>query len=305
MPQTIIDLIRNCCTDSLKGLKKHRAASLRLEAEPVHQMRVATRRLRAVLRIFHDLMDAQWADELSAELRWLAHLLGPVRDLDVLRECLHNATKPQDRRTLGPIQRLLGKRHHDAQAAMKEGLKSERYSELVERLRIGSLAPEMTLEAGEPPSEILPPMISNAWKKLAGAANKLQPKSAPIKYHSVRKMAKRVRYATEALMPNLTTSGRKDAEQFIKRLKKLQDTLGELQDAIVAAKTVSIILDAKAQTTPATNAAKRLIAFQEKAAKDARKKFPKVWKAVKDNYKLRIEASAKASLDRVSLRSRA
>jgi CHAD domain-containing protein len=282
-PQTAMDLVRNCCAESLAGLKKYRAASLRLEAEPIHQMRVATRKLRAVLRIFHDLMDKQWADELSAELRWVAHLLGPVRDLDILRERLKNAARPQDRQTLRPIQRLLGERHHDAQAAMKEGLKSERYSELVERLRIGSLSPEMTLEAGEPPSEIMLPMILNAWKKLARTANKLQPEDAPVKYHHVRKMAKRVRYATELLMMNLAVSDRENAEQFIKCLKKLQDTLGEHQDAVVAAKTVSIILDAKAQTASTTNAAKRLITSQEKAAKSARRKLSKVWKAVNDS----------------------
>jgi CHAD domain-containing protein len=286
-PKTAAELIQSVCADSLARLKKHRARSLKLEAEPIHQMRVATRRLRASLRIFHSLMEAQWADELEQELRWLAHLLGNVRDLDVLRERLREAAKPEDRRALAPLQRLLGKRHHDAQTAMLEGLKSERYTELIERLRIGSHAPEMTIETGEPPLKILLPQIADAWKKLARAANKLAPNDASIKYHRVRKMAKRVRYATESLLPNVThqeLSQSEDAEQFIKRIKKLQDALGELQDSVVAEKTIDIILDAKLLTKNdrLESAAKRLIASQKKAAKKAVKKFPKAWKAAGD-----------------------
>jgi CHAD domain-containing protein len=286
-PRTVIDLMQSVCADSLARLRKHRARSLKLEAEPVHQMRVATRRLRASLRIFYSLMDAQWADELEQELRWLAHLLGNVRDLDVLRERLREAANPEDRRTLAPLQRLLGKRHRDAQTAMLEGLKSERYTELIERLRIGSHAPEMSIESGEPPLEILLPQITDAWKTLARAANKLSPNDASIKYHRVRKMAKRVRYATDALLPNVAhedSSQCEDTEQFIKRIKKLQDSLGELQDAVVAEKTVSIILDSKllAKHDRLEAAAKRLIASQKKAAKKAVRKFPKAWKAASD-----------------------
>ena len=253
-------------------------------------MRVTTRRLRAVLRIFHSLMDAQWVSELESELRWVAHLLGQVRDLDVLRERLRKAADPDDRKILGQLQRLLSARHRDAQAAMKEGLKSKRYTELIERLRIGALAPEMALEASEPPTDILLPMLARSRKKLVRAGSKLQPNDEPIEYHRVRKMAKHVRYATEALVPNLTVSDSTETHQFIKRLKKLQDTLGEHQDAIVAAKTVEIILDAKPHFYPMSaiahpffTAAKRLIASQEEAAKKARKKFPKIWEKVADS----------------------
>ena len=53
------------------------------EPESLHQMRVATRQLRAVLRSARPLLVPEWADSLRDELRWLGRVLGPARDLDV------------------------------------------------------------------------------------------------------------------------------------------------------------------------------------------------------------------------------
>src|SRR5215467_4412586 len=52
------------------------------DIEHVHQTRVATRRMRAALRVFGDVLPPELAG-LSDELKWIAGQLGPVRDLDV------------------------------------------------------------------------------------------------------------------------------------------------------------------------------------------------------------------------------
>src|ERR1051326_2475035 len=52
------------------------------DAEHVHQTRVATRRMRAAIRVFADVLPGE-LDGLDAELKWIAGQLGPVRDLDV------------------------------------------------------------------------------------------------------------------------------------------------------------------------------------------------------------------------------
>ncbi len=279
MKRSAADLVRDCCAESLTALRTYRGRALKLQAEPIHQMRVGTRRLRAVLRIFGSMMDAQWASELEAELRWLAHLLGNVRDLDVLRQRLREAARPQDHRAMLYMQRVLGKRHRDAQAAMREGLRSERYNALTERLQLGSLAPEMALEASEPALEALMPPLKNAWKKLARAAGKLKPADESVKFHRVRKMAKRTRYASETLMSDLDSKARDDAERFIKGMKKLQDTLGELQDSVVASKTIEMLLETN---TTHQLGLRGIIKTQERAEKMARAKFPKVWRAASD-----------------------
>ena len=54
------------------------------EPDSVHQMRVATRRLRAVLRSFHQVIPAADSGQLAAELQWLGHTLGRARDDEVL-----------------------------------------------------------------------------------------------------------------------------------------------------------------------------------------------------------------------------
>src|SRR6476661_8486893 len=46
------------------------------DTEGLHQMRVATRRLRSDLRTFRPIIDRSWADGLAEELRWLGGLLG-------------------------------------------------------------------------------------------------------------------------------------------------------------------------------------------------------------------------------------
>src|SRR2546423_11197296 len=63
-----------------------RDSGTRLGADPkeLHQMRVATRRARAVLRAGRPLLDPRWSATLRAELGWLGNSLGEVRDLDVL-----------------------------------------------------------------------------------------------------------------------------------------------------------------------------------------------------------------------------
>ncbi len=60
-------------------------AGVRDTAEPeyVHQMRVALRRLRTLARLFPRYADAAWKDAFSGDIRWLAGMLGAVRDWDV------------------------------------------------------------------------------------------------------------------------------------------------------------------------------------------------------------------------------
>jgi len=53
------------------------------ESESLHQMRVATRRLRAVLRTARQILLPAWVTSLQQELKWLSDVLGPARDLDV------------------------------------------------------------------------------------------------------------------------------------------------------------------------------------------------------------------------------
>src|SRR5258707_15789426 len=56
----------------------------------VHQMRVATRRMRAALKLFADVLPAE-AGSLNDELQWIARQLGACRDLDVHMRRIHDS----------------------------------------------------------------------------------------------------------------------------------------------------------------------------------------------------------------------
>lgn len=273
-PRSATDLIRAGCTESLAALKKYHGQALKFDAEAIHKIRVGTRRLRAVLRIFSESMDKQWATELEAELRWLAHLLGAVRDLDVLRNRLRSEAKPRDRRAMIYVQRILSRRHREAQAAMREGLKSERYIAIVDRLHAGILSPQVALDAGRPILDLLLPKLAGAWRKLGKKVERIKFGDDPARYHSVRKFGKRIRYAAELLQGDLDHDVKEEAETFVKRMKKLQDVLGELQDSVVAAQTLEQLLELRSTHSPGI---RNLIEGQQKMEKRARRTFRSAW----------------------------
>src|SRR4028119_1683211 len=69
------------------------------DSEELHDMRVATRRMRAALKLFSAALPEQ-ADFYRNELKWVAGVLGEVRDLDVHIEQLEELSSEaeEDRR---------------------------------------------------------------------------------------------------------------------------------------------------------------------------------------------------------------
>ena len=64
------------------------------EFDAVHQMRVATRRLRATLRSFGQVIPRSDTERLAGELKWLGGLLGAARDGEVLPAHLQASLRP-------------------------------------------------------------------------------------------------------------------------------------------------------------------------------------------------------------------
>ena len=107
--------------------------------DAVHQMRVATRRLRSTLRTFGSVIAADRTSHLAAELKWLGDVLGQARDVEVLAAHLQ---RHQDRTDisdlLGPlqarIQAYLAKSRATAEANLRAALTSGRYTALLTEL---------------------------------------------------------------------------------------------------------------------------------------------------------------------------
>ncbi len=82
---TLGELVGAALTEHVRRIVDHDPViRLDLDPEGVHQMRVATRRLRADLRTFRPVLDREWSEPLRDELRWLGRSLGAVRDADVM-----------------------------------------------------------------------------------------------------------------------------------------------------------------------------------------------------------------------------
>jgi CHAD domain-containing protein len=252
------------------------------DVEGVHRLRVATRRLRSELRAFASMVERGWHEQVEGELKWLATLLGAVRDLDVMMARLRKAALEQQgaRGSAPPLTPLfagLQDRHTQASRKLTNGLNSDRYRSLVKTLVAATEIPVLEDLAGEPCRLALPPVATHAWKRLAKAARRLRP-SAPVEdFHEVRKRAKRARYTAELVVPFLERELGGRATGFIRLATRVQDLLGEHQDAVVAAAEIERGIAAHPDDRAFTHAARRLLEDQHAAARAARAAFFKTW----------------------------
>lgn len=265
---------------ALSRIRATDAAARRGDVEGIHRLRTTTRRLRSELRAFRKLLAPEWAGPIEAELKWLAGLLGDVRDLDVLTERLRKAAgveggpEPEE---LAPLFADLAARHARASRELRKGLKGERYRELLATLQQAIDLPRLTDEAGTPCRSAMPPLAASAWRRLRKDARALRPSDPDECFHQVRKRAKRARYTAEMVAPVLGGSDARGARRFIRRATKIQDILGEHQDAVVAGHELEELLGRHGDNPAFAGAARRLLDGQVEAARDARHAFFGAW----------------------------
>jgi CHAD domain-containing protein len=209
------------------------------EFDAVHQMRVATRRLRAALRSFGQVIPRSDTEHVAAELKWLGGLLGAARDGEVLPAHLQASLRPVPAELLiGPVQaRVQGHfapRRAAARAEVLEALDSPRYTGLLAELDRLAAGPLPGPQAGAPAGDVLPAAVHKAYrqtdKRMRRARHAPPSQARDIALHEARKSARRARYAAEAARP---VTG-KQARRFAKQMKKVQSVLGDHQDTFLA-----------------------------------------------------------------------
>jgi CHAD domain-containing protein len=252
----------------------------RLGADPeeLHQARVATRRLRAILRAASPLLDPAWTDSLRAELAWLGGALGPVRDLDVLLERLREEIadlEPDERNAAARIPALLEEERASARETMLAGMSTPRYAELLTRLEAAAVAPR-----GRPSDVTLRDIAAGEFRKLRKAVRRLPDDPTDDELHGVRIRGKRARYAAELAEGTVG----KPAARFVQDAKKLQDVIGAHQDAVVAEQRVRSLLD-RAGGARAYFAAGRIVERERGRRRAARAAFPAAWTQLKKSGK--------------------
>ena len=242
------------------------------DAEDVHQLRVATRRLRAILRAVQPFVPPDWATLLRDELRWLGFLLGAVRDLDVLIEQLTEDAQILGRDEKHAFARLLSDLEEEraaARAALLDALASDRYLALLDALE--APAPAMS-------DASLTEVAGDEFAKLTKAVGRLSPDPSDEELHAVRVKGKRARYAAELAEG---VAG-KAASRFVAAAKGFQDVIGRHQDAVVATQRLR---DLAGRGGVAAFAAGRLAERQEERRRKARAALPKAWATLKASGK--------------------
>jgi CHAD domain-containing protein len=141
-------------------------------------------------------------------------------------------------------------------------------------------APAFTSLSQTRSEELLPGLVEKTWSELARAGRSLNPEYPFTAYHEVRIKAKRARYAAEAVAPALETSDSNDARSFAKATAKLQDDLGELQDAVVAIDLLKSVALENSENTLLNLSLGRLIEREAQRRDRARSEFPRLWKRI-------------------------
>jgi adenylate cyclase len=222
-------LIAFACLEHLQS--NHDGGANSDDPEYIHQMRVATRRLRAALRLFAPVLPSEVADTLLPPLRAQMALLGAARDMDVLLGEIAApvlaslAAEPR----LAALVGLITERRFRERSAAKQALRSSAFGQFI--LLAGELLHRPLVQPQSPDGEgslaaFADRRIRRLHKKvrrLAAAADIDDPTSL----HALRIGIKRLRYALEFFGP---LAGGKRHGRSIEKLAALQDALGQIND---------------------------------------------------------------------------
>ena len=206
-----------------------------IDTEFVHQARVATRRMRTMIRLFRGAIPERSAIYFAGELLWLASLFGAVRDLDVFMLNLPKFLAEIElapKKVIGILLRQIQEERQFLLADLKAGLTSTRFR--IFSLRLSTFAKRKPAVNPLSPlalttvDKIAPEIISTRVEEVMKRGNILLMRPKLKNYHKLRIEFKKLRYASEFF--NSALGGR--LSPFIVEVVKIQDCLGELQDTV-------------------------------------------------------------------------
>ncbi|MCY0925621.1 CYTH and CHAD domain-containing protein [Streptomyces sp. H27-H1] len=253
----------------------------------VHQMRVATRRLRSAFKTYRRILDPAETGPLGEELRWLATALGIDRDQEVLMERIRTGLDDLPRTlVLGPVRGRLKvwntTRRSGSRRAALAALDSRRYVALLDALDALLADPPLRKAAGRPATTALPAAVLGDYERLTGrieGALAMDPgQGRDLALHEARKAAKRARYAAEAAAPALG----KPARRLAKAVKAVQTLLGDHRDGVVAREALRGLAIQAAGAGESAFTWGVLYAREEALAERRERELPHLWAAAAD-----------------------
>jgi len=223
----------------VRMLQHEPGTRLGADIEELHDMRVATRRMRAAVRVFGDFFQPEVIAPFTKGIRRVTRALGPVRDLDVFEEKAGHYLKTlpaEARDSLDPLLESWQTQRQAARENMLALLNSGKYHRLVRELADflqteGAGAPFIPLAQPAPHRvrHVAPRLIYTHYETVRAYEPILQGASIET-LHALRIDCKYLRYTLEFLSEVLGP----ESGWVVKEIKRLQDHLGDLVDAHVA-----------------------------------------------------------------------
>lgn len=243
---SVDEAFRTIAWNCLGQLQDNQSRLLQVyDAEYIHQMRVAVRRLRSALSLFAVAAPGIRDAALIGELRWLVGELGPARDWDVfLAEMLPpvSAALPGEEEGLSRLRQQADRICREKRERARTAAAGRHYNEII--LKLGGWlwrAPWRTaataVELDQPAAVFGAAVLAWRHRQVRRRGRRLAALT-PVQRHALRIAAKKLRYAAEffsVLYPG------KPARRYVQALSLLQDELGALNDQAVAGRLLAEI----------------------------------------------------------------
>ena len=207
-----------------------------LDPEPLHDLRVATRRTRSALSTIKGVLPDAVVNLFARDFKWLGTVTGPCRDLDVQLIEMNDFQRRLEIAdgSLDPLRKLIEKSRRDEHHRVCDALRSERFRRLIdgwdEILHTDTAGEPEPRNARRPVIDLARKKIHKAYRRFVKRGAKLTDEAPEEALHRLRIDAKKLRYLLEFfadLYPEET------ARRLVKELKRLQDSLGGFNDMAV------------------------------------------------------------------------
>ena len=228
-------------------LRHEEGTRLGEDIEELHDMRVATRRMRAAFDLFEQAFDPKVIRRHLKGLRATGRALGAVRDMDVFIEkadIYMQDLSPEGRQGLEVLVEAWEAQRETAREAMLVHLDSPDYAAFKDKFNKFVQTPGKGIRLLSDTCPV-PPMARDAAPVLiysrfsaVRAYEQLLETATLEQLHALRIEFKKLRYAVEFFREILG----KEAKSVITVLKTMQDHLGDLNDAQVATQLLSDFL---------------------------------------------------------------
>jgi triphosphatase len=255
--------------------------------EELHDLRLAGRRLDAILRQFRTSLPASFL-RIRPTLKKVLQVSGDARDLDVALgelETFRAGLPESDKAGIEPLKRHLLSERGRARARMLKVLDSVSVLKNLQKLASLLSAPAAPWRhaSWEPAVIVAPEMIRRRYRKVRKGADLLTPDSSMEAYHEVRGQVKKLRYALEAM----AVIYGKPADEMLRALRRWQEKLGVQQDAAVAGRRLQALAGTPPKGIPPETVflMGRLAQHYASAGARARKRHAKGYRRVQDRWK--------------------